>query len=94
MSYFSISQWDVKEWTDEFQSIARDKFIPMIKSVGADRVQMVRTGDLSFCVLTEYSDAQKAETAQVRIAEIRAQAAKELPMTMSSASAGTVFANS
>jgi hypothetical protein len=75
------------------ENLAREKFVPMIMSVGATRVQMIRTGDLSFCVVTEYSDAAKAEAAQMRIAEIRAQAANELPMTMSRAQAGEVFAH-
>ncbi len=93
MTYSTVSNWDVTEWTDEMEAIARDKFVPMIMSVGAERVQMVRTGDLSFCVITEYADAKTGESAQSRIAEIRGQAAQELPMTMASASAGAVFAN-
>ncbi len=75
------------------ESLAREKFVPMIISAGADRVQMIRTGDRSFCVVTEYADAQAAEKAQERIAEIRTGAAEDLPMTMASVSAGVVFAN-
>ena len=90
----SVSLWEVTEWTDEMESIARDKFVPMIMSVGAQSVQMVRTGDLSFCVVTQYANAQAAEAAQKKVAEIRSQAAVELPMTMTSAFAGVVFANS
>lgn len=93
MSYSTISLWDVTDWTDAHEALAREKFVPMIMSVGADRAQMVRTGDRSFCVITEYADAQKAEKAQQRIAEIRGQAAEELLMTMASASAGSVFAH-
>jgi hypothetical protein len=93
MSYSTISLWDVTDWTDAHEALAREKFVPMIMSVGADRVQMVRTGDKSFCVITEYVDAQTAEKAQKRIAEIRGHAAEELPMTMASASAGSVFAH-
>jgi len=74
------------------EALARDKFIPLIMSVGADRVRMIRTGDLSFCVVTEYANAQAAETAQSKIAEIRSQAAKELPMTMVDAHGGSIFA--
>jgi hypothetical protein len=61
----------------------------LIMSVGAAKVQMVRT----FCVVTEYADAAKAKAAQDRIAEIRAQAADELPMTLAIAHAGEVFAH-
>lgn len=92
MSYSTVSHWNVTEWNDEMVAIAQDKFAPLIMSVGARKVQMIRTGDLSFCAVTEYSDAATAQSAQARIAEIRAQAAEELPMTMTSSHAGEVFA--
>jgi hypothetical protein len=53
---------------------------------------MIRTGDKSFSVMTEYPDAATAEAAQAKIAGIRAEAADELPMSMDSASSGAVFA--
>jgi hypothetical protein len=93
MTYATVSNWTMTEWNDELEAIARDKFVPLIISVGASRVQMIRTGDLSFSVVTEYANEAAANVAQSRIAEIRAQAAAELPMTMSSAAAGGVFAN-
>lgn len=93
MAYSTVSNWTATEWNDELEAIARDKFVPLIKSVGASRVQMIRTGDLTFSVVTEYSDEATANAAQAKIAEIREQAAQELPMTMSSASAGAVFAS-
>ena len=55
-------------------------------------VQMIRTGELSFSVVTEYADEARANAAQSKIAEIRAQASGELPMSMSTAAAGGVFA--
>jgi len=53
---------------------------------------MVRTGELSFSVITEYNDEAAATEAQSKIAEIRSQATEELPMTMSGSAAGGVFA--
>jgi hypothetical protein len=76
------------------EALAREKFVPMIMAVGADRVRMVRTGDHSFCVVTEYPDAATAQAAQARIAEIRAEATDEMPMTMASVEAGDIFATS
>jgi hypothetical protein len=52
---------------------------------------MVRTGELTVCVVTHYSDAAKAQAAQAKIAEIREQVAQEFPMTMQSAHAGEVI---
>jgi hypothetical protein len=50
MAYASISNWTTTEWNDELEAIARDKFVPLIMSVGASRVEMIRTGELSFSV--------------------------------------------
>lgn len=93
MSYCTVSHWNTTEWNDDMENIAREKFVPLIMSVGATKVQMIRTGDLTFCVVTEYSDAATADAAQARIAEIRSQAAEELPMSMASSDAGGVFAH-
>ncbi len=67
--------------------------MPLVKSVGAQRVNMVRVADRSFMVVTEYADAAAADTAQARIAEIRSPPAEELPMKMTAAMGGDVFAS-
>ncbi len=92
MAYFTISHWEADDWTDEMEALARDKYVPLVKSVGAQRVNMVRVADRSFMVVTEYADAAAADAAQARIAEIRSQAAEELPMKMTAAMGGDVFA--
>ncbi|SFL63766.1 hypothetical protein SAMN04488004_1357 [Loktanella salsilacus] len=94
MSYYSVSHWDTTDWTDEMEAIARDKYVPMIKGLGAESVDMVRTGDVSFLVVSKYSDAAAGEAAQARIDEIRSQATQELPMKMSSVHRGSTFASS
>ena len=58
--------------------------------LGASGVQMVRTGELSSCVVNQYPDAAVAQTAQAKIAEIRDQVAQDLPLTMVSAHGGEV----
>jgi hypothetical protein len=93
MAYVTVSHWNATQWTDEMESEA-GKFVPLIMACGASTVQLVRTGDLSMCVITQYDDEEKANAAQKRIAELRAQAASEFPMTMSSAHAGSVFSGS
>ena len=74
------------------EALARDKYVPMIMAVGASRVQMIRTGENSFTVVTQYADEATAMAAQEKIAAIRAEAADELPMTMQERSGGAVFA--
>jgi hypothetical protein len=74
------------------EAIVREKPVPLIMSAGAGRERMIRTGDLSFCVVTDYTDAQAAEADQGKIAEIRSQATDELPMAMADAHGGNIFA--
>ncbi|SNS98081.1 hypothetical protein [Antarctobacter heliothermus] len=92
MAYFAISHWETDDWTNEMEALARDKYVPLVKAVGALRVSMVRVADRSFMVVTEYADAATAEAAQAKIAEIRSQAAEELPMKMTAVMSGEVFA--
>jgi hypothetical protein len=91
MAFTTISHWASGEMSDEMLSTATKKFVPLIMSLGASGVQMVRTGELSLCVVTQYSDAAAAQAAQAKIAEIREQVAQEFPMTMQSAHAGEVI---
>lgn len=93
MSYFSISHWDTTEWTDAMETIGRDKYVPLVMALGAQSVDMVKTGDQTFVVITKYADAAAGEAAQKRIDEIRDEAATELPMKMASVHRGTTFAS-
>ena len=92
MAHSSISNWTTTDWTDDMVALARDKYVPMIMAVGAQSVQMIRTGDLSFSVVTTYPDAAACAAAQSKIAELRAQAKTDMPMTMDSVTDGEVIA--
>ena len=92
MEFVTVSHWTASEMSDEMIQIAQDKFVPMIMSVGASGVQMVRTGDLSMMVVTQFADEATGISAQKKIAEIRSKAADEFPMTMESSHAGSVMA--
>ena len=92
MGFVTVSHWTATEMSDEMIQIAQDKFVPMIMSVGASGVQMVRTGDLSMMVVTQFVDEATGMSAQEKIAGIRSKAAEEFPMTMESSHAGSVMA--
>ena len=92
MGFVTVSHWTASEMSDEMIQIAQDKFVPMIMSVGASGVQMVRTGDLSMMVVTQFVDEATGMSAQEKIAEIRSKAAEEFPMTMESSYAGSEMA--
>ena len=52
MSYVTISLWNATEWSDEMEALAREKYVPLVMSMGASSVKMVQTGELSFAVIT------------------------------------------
>ena len=93
MSYTTITRWKCEKWDESMMTLAQEKYVPLVLFVGARRVQMLQTGPLSFSVVTEYADAATADAAQAKVAEIRAQAAEELPMKMEDAEGGEVFAS-
>jgi hypothetical protein len=94
LAYVTLTHWTTKKLTDEMLVTANEKFIPMIMQVGASNVQIMRTGELSICVITQYKDADTAIAAQQRIAHIRSQAASEFPMTIDSVHAGEIIGGS
>ena len=94
MSYIMISNWSTQEWTTEMDEIGQSKFVPMIMSVGATEVQMVRTGANNLSVISHFTSSEAAAQAKEKIAAIRSQAATEPPMTMLDAKEGEVFASS
>ena len=75
------------------EALAREKYVPLVMSMGASSVKMVQTGELSFAAILTYDSEETATAAQQRIAEIRAQAATEMPMKMRSSMQGGVFAS-
>lgn len=93
MAFYSISHWEATAWTDEMEDLARTKYVPMVMALGASSVHMVRTGELSFMVVTSYADEATADAAQARIDQIRSEAADELPMTLTSVVRGNTFAS-
>ncbi len=94
MAYVTVTHWTTTEWTTEMVQQANRFFVPSIISTGASSVQMVKTGDLSFCVITLFANEATGVAAQQKIAEIREKAASDLPMKMVSAVGGSVFAAS
>ncbi|ABG31657.1 hypothetical protein CEP88_19965 [Roseobacter denitrificans] len=93
MSYCTVSHWTTTAWTDEMEALAREKYVPLVMAVGASSVQMLRTDENAFSVVTQYVDEATAISAQEKIAAIRAEATEELPMTMQNKTGGVVFAS-
>ena len=94
ISYVTISLRNVMEQSDGTETLAGEKYVPLVMSMGASSVKMVQTGELRFAVITTYDSEETATAAQQRIAEIRAQAATEMSMKIESSMRGGVFASS
>ena len=91
MSFFTISHWEADDWNDEMEAMARDQFASLIMKVGAQSVDFIQTGDLTFSVVTKYADEATGIAAAQKISEIRGQAATQLPVRMLSDFKGLTF---
>lgn len=91
MSYFTISNWEADDWNEDMEAMARDQFAPLIMKLGAESVDFIQTGDLTFSVVTKYTDEASGVAAMQKIAEIRGQAATALPVRMTSDARGSAF---
>jgi hypothetical protein len=91
MSFFTISNWKADVWNDEMEAMARDQFAPLIMKVGAECVDFIQTGELTFSVVTRYANESTGISAAQKIAEIRGRAATELPVRMISDVKGSIF---
>ena len=94
MSFYTVSHWEANAWDPEDEVKAKEKYVPMIMSLGAVSVKMCKTEELKFMVITEWTDGGKAQEAAEKITHIREQASEEFENTMLSSHAGKVFASS
>ena len=60
-------------------------------SCGASCVDFIKTGELTFSVVTRYTDEATAIAAAQKIAEIRGKAATDLPVKMIGDVKGAAF---
>ena len=93
MSFITVSHWEAKTWNKEDETKAKEKYVPMIMSMGAKSVKMCKTDELNFMVITEWSNGQVAKEAADKIASIREQASEEFDNIMISSHAGETFAS-
>ena len=43
------------------EALAREKYVPLVMSMGASSVKMVQTGELSFAVITTYDSEETGQ---------------------------------
>lgn len=94
MAYGVISQWTSSVARDAaMEAMARDKYVPGIKALGALNAFFISTGDTTFNVVTIYPDEATATVAADKQKALRAQAATDLPVKMVGEMRGDVFAS-
>ena len=93
MTFYTVYHWEANSWDKDDEIKAKEKYVPLIMSLGAISIKMIRTDEFKFMVITEWPNAEKGKEAAMKIAEIREQAAEEFENTMVSSHAGEVFAS-
>jgi phage-related baseplate assembly protein len=94
MTYGVISQWTSNVSMDAaMEALAREKYLPGIKALGALSAFFIYTGDTTFNVVTIYPDEATATAAAEKQKAMRAQAAAEMPIKVVGEVRGNVFAS-
>jgi hypothetical protein len=73
MSYITITTWEIVDGAnyDVVLSRIEEKRLPALKSFGASRVTIVRTGDRTSAAITEWPDKATRDAAELKINEVR-----------------------
>ena len=91
--YVTMSHWKASEMTDEMIETMQTKFMPMIKSLGAEQCFEVQTSDTTVTIVTVYPDEETKAAASERIAEIRSQGADTFSASLVKAEEGPIVAS-
>ena len=94
MAYAVISNWQSNEGNNEdMKELARSKYAPSIKTLGANSCFFFETSGDTFSVCTIYPDEQTATVAIERQNALRAEASSEMPIKFLGEVRGEVFAS-
>ena len=88
-----MSHWEASEMTDDMIETIEIKFMPMIKSLGAEQCFEVQTSDTTVTIVTVYPYEATKTAASERISEIRSEGADTFSATMVKAEEGPIVAS-
>ena len=91
--YVNMSRWEASEMTDEMTETMQTKFMPMIKSLGAEQCFEVQTSETTVTIVTVYPDEETKAAASERIAEIRSQGADTFSANLIKTQEGPIVAS-
>ncbi|WP_370399060.1 hypothetical protein [Sulfitobacter sp. JB4-11] len=95
MRYVTITTWEMPQGTDfniVMQSM-RDKRLPALKALGANRVTVIRTTDRTVAAMTEWPDKATRDAAELKIDEVRRSVHSEDQTRMTGEMKGEIVAD-
>ena len=94
MKYTTITTWEVLDGSDFdlFMTRVREKRLPALKDLGAERVQVIRTSDRTIAAISEWPDRTTRDAAAEFIERVRNQVRAEDHSRMTAEMMGEVLA--
>ena len=73
MRYVTITTWEVLDGADFDLTMTRvrEKRLPALRELGADRVQVIRTSDRTIAAISEWPDKATRDTATELVERVR-----------------------
>lgn len=73
MRYVTITTWELMSGTDFDLTMekVRDRRLPALKALGAERVQVIRTSERTIAAISEWPDGRTRDAAAVAIQAVR-----------------------
>lgn len=94
MRYVTITAWELLSGTDFDLTLraVREKRVPALRELGAERVQVIRTSDRTFAAITEWPDEPTRAAAARAIESVRDKVRREDLTRMTGEMLGAVVA--
>ena len=94
MRYVTITTWEILDGADFELTLARvrDKRLPALKQLGAERVQVLRTSDRTIAAISEWPDRTTRDTASEFVERVRREVRTEDHSRMTGEMKGEVVA--
>ena len=94
MRYVTITTWEIMAGVDFDLTMerVRNKRLPALKELGAERVQVIRTSDRTIAAISEWPDERTRDDAEHMIEQVRKAVRSEDHSRMTGEMKGVVVA--
>jgi len=94
MRYVTITTWEVLDGADFELTLkrVREKRLPALKQLGAERIQVLRTSDRTIAAISEWPDRTTRDTAAAFVERVRKEVRTEDHSRMTGEMRGEVVA--